>query len=847
MTMRHAQTNEARIYDCTIRHVRRGPVHNDFTYQTALWLVDLDHLPRLQGPLRLLAEFRAADHAGDPKLSLRENVEAYLAAEGIDLAGGRVLMLTAPRAFGHVFNPLTVYWCHDAADALACVIAEVHNTYGGRHRYLLRPDEAGRAEADKQFYVSPFYPVAGRYRMSLPEPEEKLDLTIRYNPPDSPPFVAILRGHAAPASPAAVARRAFRTPSPTLLTAARIRLQGIRLYLRGLPVIPRRDAASDQEPPAQEALDQKPLNQKAPDQKVPDKSKSSPSERTPCPMPKSTPTPVAPRLSRLYRELTTRDLPVGLRAWDGSQAGPGEDVPTLLLRSPRALRRLLWAPNELGLAQAYVTGELDIDGDVAEGLRRVWADAATRDPRPPRFARRAPVARHPRPPRSQASAPSLTRHPSSPRSPVFSATAPRLPGLMRLPTPTQLLTFARLLATAVRFGAVGPRPAPPASQAKVHGGLHTLARHRAVIAHHYDLSNDFYALLLDPTMAYSSAYWTSDEPEYTLADAQRDKLDLICRKLELKPGMRLLDIGCGWGGLLMHAAAHYGIEGVGLTLSEQQAAYITKQLAKRGLTERVQVRVIHFREFHEPRAFDAVASIEMGEHVGAEAYPVYTRAVHTALKPGGRALIQQMSRAHDAAPGGGAFIEAFIAPDMHMQPVEETVAQWRTTGFEIRDTESLRAHYVRTIEAWRTNLEDSWAKVTGLVGEETARVWRLYLGGGQLAFEQGRMGVDQILLAKPAAEDAERSKDEVVERERSNRAADGQSQDGPRADKRSSAVRPGEHSGETGNDDFRGEALDSNYPNSSSAGEPSGALPADKHLSTSGADDHSGEANDDGH
>jgi uncharacterized protein len=238
-TMRHATLPGARIYDCTIRHMRNGPVRNDFTYRTVLWLVDLDHVPRLPGPLRLLADFRAADHAGDPQLALRRNVEVYLAGEGIDLAGGRVLMLTAPRSFGHVFNPLTVYWCHDAAGSLACVVAEVHNTYGGRHRYLLRPDEIGRAETDKDFYVSPFYPVSGRYRMSLPEPGEQLHLSIRYQPPDAAPFAAVLRGRASPAWPGAAVRHALRQPCPTLLTAARIRLQGVRLYLRGLPVTPR--------------------------------------------------------------------------------------------------------------------------------------------------------------------------------------------------------------------------------------------------------------------------------------------------------------------------------------------------------------------------------------------------------------------------------------------------------------------------------------------------------------------------------------------------------------------------------------------------------------------------------
>ena len=219
---------EARIYDCTVRHVRREPVRNDFTYRSVMWVVDLDRLPRF----RLLAEFREADHLGDPR-------DGYLAEHGIDLTGGRVLMLAGARSFGHVFNPLTVYWCYDAGGALACVIAEVHNTYGGRHRYLLRTDEAGRAETEKEFYVSPFFPVAGHYRMSVPVPGEDLNVSIRYEPPDGPPFVAVLRGHGRPATLGAVLRFAVRQPSPTLLAAARIRMQGIKLFLRGLPVVPR--------------------------------------------------------------------------------------------------------------------------------------------------------------------------------------------------------------------------------------------------------------------------------------------------------------------------------------------------------------------------------------------------------------------------------------------------------------------------------------------------------------------------------------------------------------------------------------------------------------------------------
>ena len=219
---------DARIYDCTVRHVRREPVRNDFTYKSVMWLVDLDRLPQF----RLLAEFKPGDHLDDPR-------NGYLAEHGIELGGGRVTMLAGSHSFGHVFNPLTVYWCHYEDGTLACVIAEVHNTYGGRHRYLLRTDEAGRAQTEKEFYVSPFFPVAGHYSMSVPEPDEELNVSIRYDPPEGPPFIAVLRGRGRPATVGALLRHAVRQPSPTLLAAARIRMQGIKLFLRGLPVVPR--------------------------------------------------------------------------------------------------------------------------------------------------------------------------------------------------------------------------------------------------------------------------------------------------------------------------------------------------------------------------------------------------------------------------------------------------------------------------------------------------------------------------------------------------------------------------------------------------------------------------------
>lgn len=389
-------------------------------------------------------------------------------------------------------------------------------------------------------------------------------------------------------------------------------------------------------------------------------------------------------------------VPVRIRAWDGSAAGP-VDAPAVEIRHPNALRRLVYAPGELGLAQAYVTGELDVSGDLLDGFRRVWRSA-----------------------REQRASPRLT---------------PR--------------TVAAGLRAAAALGALGPPPEPPATQARLRGRLHTLTRDREAIAHHYDLSNDFYALILDPHMAYSCAYFTSDAPSYTLEDAQRDKLELVCRKLGVSEHTRHLDLGCGWGSLALHAAQFHGASVVAVTISQEQKDFVDKRVVERGLTDRVEVRLQDYRDVSDG-PFDTVSSIEMGEHVGKQNYPVFAARIRSLLRPGGRALIQQMSRT--TRPGGGPFIEAFIAPDMHMRPVGETVALIERAGLEVRDVHALREHYVRTVDAWYATFESNWTRVLELVGEEVARVWRLYLVGGALAFEEGRMGVDQILAVKPSAD-----------------------------------------------------------------------------------------------
>lgn len=229
----------AALYDVRIAHVRTAPLRNAFTHRTHLWLVDLDQLPQLPAVLRPLARFRAADHLGDPSLTLRENLDRYLAAHDVDLGGGRVLMLAHARSLGHVFNPLTLYWCHDPDGVPVCTVAEVHNTYGERHCYLLRPGPDGRVDTAKEFYVSPFFPVDGRYRMAVPPPGERLRLTMHLERAGGRPFTATVHGTRRRADTAGLLRAALAHPFSTLAVSAHIRYQGVRLHLRGLPVQPR--------------------------------------------------------------------------------------------------------------------------------------------------------------------------------------------------------------------------------------------------------------------------------------------------------------------------------------------------------------------------------------------------------------------------------------------------------------------------------------------------------------------------------------------------------------------------------------------------------------------------------
>lgn len=412
----------------------------------------------------------------------------------------------------------------------------------------------------------------------------------------------------------------------------------------------------------------------------------------------TTSTGVASRLAKaLAIVLGTEEIPLRLKAWDGSEAGPA-GAPVVVFRSRRALRRILWSPGQLGLSRAYVAGDLDAPGDVFAAFAALSSAG--------KFAE---------------------------------------PGPFRPLTARELFT---LVTTAVRLGAVGPNPAPPREEAKiVRAGLrHSKQRDAAAISHHYDAGNDFYAMVLGPSMVYSCAVW--DNADTGLDAAQEAKIDLVCRKLGLQPGMKLLDVGCGWGSFALHAAQRYGVDVVGVTLSTEQAALAGKRVADAGLTDRVDIRVQDYRDVDDG-PFDAISSIGMSEHVGRDQMPHYVSRLHGLLRPGGRLLNHAISwNAGPTAPDPDSFIPRYVFPDGEMLSLAETVGALETGGFEVLDVEALRRHYALTLRAWVRNLEDHWGEAVQAAGEGRARVWRLYMAASALGFEAGTTGVNQVLVQR---------------------------------------------------------------------------------------------------
>jgi cyclopropane-fatty-acyl-phospholipid synthase len=392
--------------------------------------------------------------------------------------------------------------------------------------------------------------------------------------------------------------------------------------------------------------------------------------------------------AELVEELLGPDPPVAVELPDGAVLGPVDAPARLVFRSPDVLRRLLPAPGELGFARAYVAGELDVEGDLYAALTLQERLAA---------ARLAP------------------RH---------------WVGALRL------------------VGREGLRPlAPPAEEARLHGRRHSRERDAAAIAHHYDVSNRFYRLVLGPSLTYSCAVFA--EPLLTLEEAQAAKHELVCAKLGIEEGMRLLDVGCGWGSLLIHAAEQHGVEGVGVTLSRTQAELARERIAEAGLAHRVEVRLADYRDLRGER-FDAISSIGMFEHVGRSQLAVYFRRLYELVRPGGRLLNHGISRPPGHRPrfGRRGFVQRYVFPDGELHEIGSVASTIQRAGFESRHVESLREHYALTLRRWVANLEEGWEEAVAEVGPARARIWRLYMAGSALGFEAGRLQVHQALAVR---------------------------------------------------------------------------------------------------
>ena len=399
-------------------------------------------------------------------------------------------------------------------------------------------------------------------------------------------------------------------------------------------------------------------------------------------------------------QLLDGKVPLRFEFWDGSTlepAGTPSAISAVIrVHSVDAVRRILWAPGEVGLARAFVSGDIEIDGDIFATLRTL-AETSVKD-------------------------------------------------LWRLGT--------RALPAALRgargLGALRLPPPPPAEEARPRGRLHSPGRDAQAVSHHYDVGNDFYSLVLGPSMTYSCARFA--HPDASLEEAQRAKHELICRKLGLddKPGARLLDVGCGWGSMAIHAAARHGARVVGGTWSTAQAEYARRRVEDAGLSERIEIRLQDYRDLRGEQ-FDAISSIGMFEHVGSSQMARYFEILHELLRPTGRLLNHAISSRGGSKITPRSFIGRYVFPDGELQDVGEVLLAMQRAGFEIRDVESLREHYSRTLHAWVANLESRWLEAVSLVGAARARVWRLYMAGSAVGFDDGGLGIHQVLGVVPSA------------------------------------------------------------------------------------------------
>jgi cyclopropane-fatty-acyl-phospholipid synthase len=393
-------------------------------------------------------------------------------------------------------------------------------------------------------------------------------------------------------------------------------------------------------------------------------------------------------LDKLLSGYTPRDF--AIRLWDGTvrEADIGQPTRfTIIFQHPGALRQMFLPPTELALGEAYIYNDFDIEGDITAVV---------------------PLAD------------SLLSHPLSLREQMHLGSQ-----LMRLP---------RKVATHT-------------AMPQVQGALHSKARDRSAVTYHYDQSNEFYALWLDSRMVYSCAYFQT--PDDDLDTAQEHKLEYICRKLRLQPGEHLLDIGCGWGGLLIYAAEHYGVQADGITLSQSQAALAQERIHRAGLDDRCHVEVRDYRDLSPSESYDKLVSVGMFEHVGAAKLPFYFQQAWRLLRPGGVFLNHGIAATSDTPIPKKSFVNTYVFPDGELVRLNTTLRAAEASQFEVRDVESLREHYALTLMHWVHNLETHADEAKRLTDDITYRIWRLYMAGAINSFRTGQNTIFQTLLAKP--------------------------------------------------------------------------------------------------
>ncbi len=402
-------------------------------------------------------------------------------------------------------------------------------------------------------------------------------------------------------------------------------------------------------------------------------------------------------IAEAVETLMAAGMPVRFRAYDGSTAGPAESEIGLHLRTERGLSYLMTAPGDLGMARAYVSGDLDIEGV----------------------------------------------HPGDPY-PALLMLQDNL--RFRRPSASEAVSVLRSL------GASHLRPPPPPAEERIprwrrtlEGLRHSMGRDAHAISHHYDVSNRFYELVLGPSMTYTCAVYP--DADATLEEAQREKYDLVCRKLDLKPGQRLLDVGCGWGGMVRHAAKEYGVRAIGVTLSLQQASWAKEAIDREGLGDLAEVRHSDYRDVVESD-FDAVSSIGLTEHIGVRHYPAYFSFLRERLRPQGRLLNHCITRSHNRKQETGEFIDRYVFPDGELTGSGRIITAAQDAGLEVMHEENFRRHYAKTLAGWCQNLVDHWDECVEEVGEGTARVWGLYMAGSRVGFERNQIQLHHVLATK---------------------------------------------------------------------------------------------------